>query len=294
MVQVVNTIADVRRLTAAARLAGQSIGLVPTMGFLHDGHAALVKAAAAECDLVVVSIFVNPTQFGPSEDFHTYPRDLQRDVRTCQAAGAHVIFAPAVGEMYPDGFRTHVEVKGLSDLLCGASRPGHFRGVATVVAKLVGILGPDRAYFGQKDYQQTLVIRRMVADLNLPVEVVVIPTVRHPDGLAMSSRNTYLSSAERAAATVLYRTLQAARQAIAAGERDVATLERELRGLIAAEPLASLDYLAIVAPDDLSLLDQVAPTTLVALAVRIGRTRLIDNILIAVPTPETAWEAGPY
>jgi pantoate--beta-alanine ligase len=293
-VQIVKDIAEVRRLTATARLAGQTIGLVPTMGFLHDGHAALVRAAAAECDLVVVSIFVNPTQFGPSEDFHTYPRDLQRDVRTCQAAGARVIFAPAVSEMYPDGFRTHVEVGGLSDVLCGASRPGHFRGVATVVAKLFGILGPDRAYFGQKDYQQTLVIRSMVADLNLPVEVIVIPTVRHPDGLAMSSRNTYLSAAERAAATVLYRTLQAAGQAIAAGQRDVATLERELRGLIAAEPLASLDYLAIVAPEDLAPLDRVAPTTLVAMAVRIGRTRLIDNILIAAPSPETALEAGPY
>ena len=292
--QVVNTIADVRRLTAAARLAGQTIGLVPTMGFLHDGHAALITAAAADCQLVVVSIFVNPTQFGPSEDFHAYPRDLQRDVRTCQAAGAHVIFAPAVGEMYPDGFGTHVEVGGLGDLLCGASRPGHFRGVATVVAKLFGIVQPDRAYFGQKDYQQTLVIRRMVADLNLPVEVVVRPTVRHPDGLAMSSRNTYLSSTERAAATVVYRGLQAARQAIAAGERDVATIKRELEGIIGAEPLARLDYLAIASPEDLSPLELVAPTTLVALAVWIGRTRLIDNILIAVPIPETASEAATY
>jgi pantoate--beta-alanine ligase len=282
-VQVVESVAGLRRLVAAARRDGKSVGLVPTMGFLHDGHATLIRRAAAECASVVVSIFVNPTQFGQGEDFHSYPRDLQRDLRVCAAAGAAVVFAPPAAEVYPSGFRTHVEVEGLGTVLCGASRPGHFRGVATVVAKLFGMVRPDRAYFGQKDYQQTLVIRRMTADLNLPVEVVVVPTVRHDDGLAMSSRNTYLGPAERAAAPALYRMLQLAEQEVAAGQRDAARLRQSLLDVLASEPLAELDYLAITHPLTLEPVDRIEGRVLVALAVRIGRTRLIDNLLIDNP-----------
>jgi pantoate--beta-alanine ligase len=286
-VQVVESVAGLRRLVAAARRDGKSLGLVPTMGFLHDGHAALIRRAAAECEFVIVSIFVNPTQFGPSEDFHSYPRDLQRDLQLCAAAGAAVVFAPPVAEVYPSGFRTHVEVEGLGAVLCGASRPGHFRGVATVVAKLFGMAQPDRAYFGQKDYQQTLVIRRMTADLDLPVEIVVVPTVRHEDGLAMSSRNTYLGPAERVAAPVLFRALRVAEREVAGGERDAAKLREKLLDVLAREPLAVFDYLTIAHPLTLEPVDRIEGQVLVALAVWIGRTRLIDNLLIPSITAET-------
>lgn len=283
--QLVRLVGEVRDAVAAARKEGCLVGLVPTMGFLHDGHAALIRQAAAECGYVVVSVFVNPTQFGPAEDFAAYPRDLERDLRICEEAGASVVFAPAAEEVYPAGFRTYVEVEGLSGVLCGASRPGHFRGVATVVAKLFNMVAPDRAYFGQKDYQQTLVLRCMVRDLNLPLEVVIVPTVRHADGLAMSSRNTYLNPAERAAATVLYRALETARRVIASGERDAAALRQQLLALIAAEPLAAVDYVAVSDPQTLAPLGgfRDGDTVLVALAVKVGRTRLIDNALIPVP-----------
>ncbi len=283
--QFAGSIDEVRAAVAEARRHGLAVGLVPTMGFLHEGHTALIQRAAAECGFVVVSVFVNPTQFGPSEDFAAYPRDLQRDLRTCEAAGASLVFAPAAEEVYPAGFCTHVEVEGLSDVLCGASRPGHFRGVATVVAKLFNIVGPDRAYFGQKDYQQALVLRRMAADLDMPVKLVVVPTVRHADGLAMSSRNTYLSPAERTAATVLFQAIEAARRELAAGGRDAAILESRLLAVVSAEPLARIDYLTVADPQTLAplaghLRDGVI---LIAMAVFIGRTRLIDNALLSVP-----------
>lgn len=292
--RVVTTVDELRQCVAAARQMGKAVGLVPTMGFLHAGHAALIRQAAVECGFVVVSIFVNPTQFGPREDFHSYPRDLPRDLQTCGGAGAHLVFAPTATDVYPAGFGTYVEVAGISDVMCGASRPGHFRGVATVVAKLFGMVQPDTAYFGQKDYQQTLVIRRMTADLNIPVDVVVMPTVRHPDGLAMSSRNTYLNTAERAAATVLFRALQAAQAAIDAGERDAAKLRDRLLAVLAGEPLAELDYLAIADPLTLEALRTIDGAALVALAVRIGRTRLIDNMLISHGDAETTSPHTPY
>jgi pantoate--beta-alanine ligase len=277
------TIRSARELVAQARSRGLSVGLVPTMGCLHEGHLALVRRARAECGFVVVSIFVNPLQFGPREDLAAYPRDLRRDLGLCEGAGADLVFSPEPAEMYSPGFRTHVEVEGLGRLLCGVTRPGHFRGVATVVAKLFNIVQPDRAYFGQKDYQQTLVLRRMAADLSFGLEIVVVPTVRHEDGLAMSSRNAYLGADERAAATVLFETLQLARELIASGERDGRRLRARLQENVEAQALARVDYVAVADPETLEPAAALSGTVLVALAVFIGRTRLIDNALISVP-----------
>jgi len=277
--EVIRTVAELRLRTQKCGSLGRRIGLVPTMGYLHEGHAQLIRRARQECGLVVASVFVNPTQFGPREDLDKYPRDLPRDLEVAGAAGADLVFAPGVAEVYPEGYCTYVEVRGLSEVLCGASRPGHFRGVTTVVTKLFNMVGPDRAYFGQKDYQQTVVIRRMVQDLNLPVEVVVVPTVREPDGLAMSSRNVYLSPAERQAAAILPRTLALAEAALQRGERDGLRLQGLLRESLRAEPLAQLDYIAVADPDTLTPLERIEGRVLVALAVTIGRTRLIDNAL---------------
>jgi pantoate--beta-alanine ligase len=252
------------------------------MGFLHDGHLSLVHAARRECDVVVLSIFVNPKQFGPSEDFENYPRNMAQDLRLARDGGVDVVFTPDVGEVYPAGFQSEVSVHGLTEPLCGVSRPGHFNGVTTVVTKLFNMVGPDRAYFGQKDYQQAAVIQRMVTDLNMPLTVVVCPTVREPDGLAMSSRNAYLSPVERLAAQVLSRALGVAKAHIAGGERRAEPLEAALREVIAAEPLARLDYVAVCDPQTLSPLETLSETVLVALAVYIGRTRLIDNALYTV------------
>ena len=263
-----------------ARRKVGTLGLVPTMGFLHEGHLALVQRARAENQAVAVSIFVNPTQFGPGEDLARYPRDLPRDLRLLQEAGVDLVFAPEASEMYPPGFSTAVEVEGVTLGLEGAVRPGHFRGVATVVGKLFNIVQADRAYFGQKDAQQVVVIQRMARDLNFATEVVVVPTVREPDGLALSSRNTYLGAEERAAAPVLFRALLSARSAWEHGERDAEALRRHVRATLAAEPLAQVDYVSVADPRTLVELDRVDEEALVSLAVRIGRTRLIDNLVL--------------
>lgn len=254
------------------------VGVVPTMGFLHQGHLSLVRASRARDATVAVTIFVNPTQFGPNEDFDRYPRDEERDLRLLEAEGADAVFAPPVEEMYPEGFSTFVEVRGLTEVLEGARRPGHFRGVTTVVAKLFDIIAPDRAYFGQKDAQQLAVIRRMVRDLDLAVEIVAGPTVREADGLALSSRNAYLTPEERQAATVLYRALQSARAAWEAGEREGDRLRDAMRDVLAGEPLADVDYVSVADPLTLEELARVNGEALASLAVRLGRTRLIDNV----------------
>lgn len=281
--QVIGSVAALRQRLGEPRMAGKRIGLVPTMGFLHDGHLSLVRAARQACDVVVMSIFVNPKQFGPNEDFESYPRDMERDLRLARDSGVDVVFTPAVSEVYPDGFQSEVSVRGLTAWLCGASRPGHFDGVTTVVAKLFNMVGPDCAYFGQKDYQQATVIRRMVTDLNMPLTIVMCPIVREPDGVAMSSRNAYLSSEERRAARVLSRALQVAESRIAEGVRQAQPIEAALREVIAAEPLARLDYAAVCDPQTLAPVEKLPETVLVALAVHIGRTRLIDNALYTVP-----------
>jgi pantoate--beta-alanine ligase len=273
-----HTIDETRRAVAAARAKGDTIGLVPTMGALHDGHASLIRMARQQCGFVAVSIFVNPTQFGPSEDFSRYPRPLSADLAVCEQVGAGLVFAPEPGEMYPPGFKTFVEVGDLGDRLCGASRPGHFRGVATVVLKLLNIFEPDRAYFGQKDAQQVRVIRQMVGDLNVPAEIVVGPTVREADGLARSSRNRYLSPAERQHATVLIETLRDARRRVEAGERDADSLRKLMAERVRVTPGAVLDYAEIVDADSLQPLDRLNGPALAALAVKFGATRLIDNI----------------
>ncbi len=275
--QVVSTIAEVR----TARPQWPTLGLVPTMGYLHAGHISLVERARAECGAVAVSIFVNPTQFGPNEDLASYPRDLERDLAMLRDAGCDLVWTPGVTEMYPPGFSTYVEVENVTAVLEGAKRPGHFRGVATVVTKLFNVVQPTRAYFGQKDAQQTVVIRRMVADLALPVDVVIAPTVREPDGLALSSRNTYLAPDERQAATVLSRALFAARERWRSGERSAAALRQLMQSILAAEPLAQVEYVSAAHPDTLAELETIdASGALLSMAVRIGRTRLIDNVVL--------------
>jgi len=280
MTSIITTIAEVRAAVAAAGRAGKTIGFVPTMGALHEGHAALVRAARAASGFVVVSIFVNPTQFGPNEDFARYPRTLDADRKLCSDAGADLIFAPSVEEMYPERSITFVEVKELDEVLCGASRPGHFRGVCTVVLKLFNIVRPDVAHFGAKDYQQGRIIRQMVRDLNVPVEVRIEPTVREADGLAFSSRNRYLSAAERAQAPRIQRALQSVRTRALAGEIDVARLESALRAELEAIPGARVDYARIVDADTLRPLGRLDRPAVAAVAVFLGTTRLIDNITI--------------
>lgn len=277
---VVHTVAEVRAAVDAARKAGKSVGFVPTMGALHEGHASLVRAAAASSGFVVVSVFVNPTQFGPKEDFAKYPRTLEADQKLCGEAGAHLVFAPSVEEMYPERSVTFVEVKELDAELDGPTRPGHFRGVCTVVLKLFNIVRPDVAHFGAKDFQQARIIRQMVRDLNVGVEVRVEPTVREPDGLAMSSRNRYLSPAERAIAPALYRSLQSVRSRALAGEIDVARLESALAAELAAIPGARVDYARILDADALRPMGRLDRPAVAAVAVFIGTTRLIDNVVI--------------
>jgi pantoate--beta-alanine ligase len=265
----------------AARLALPGVfGLVPTMGFLHEGHLSLVRRARQDCGHVGVSIFVNPTQFGPNEDLARYPRDMERDLRLLEDEGVDLVWSPSPEIVYPSGFQTWVTVEEVSKPLEGAQRPGHFRGVATVVAKLFNAFTPDRAYFGQKDAQQVAVIRQMARDLNFPLEVVVCPTVREPDGLALSSRNAYLGPDERRAAPVLYRALCAAQAAFERGERDAQALRRVMQDALAAEPLARPDYVSVADPDALEELEQVQEGALLSMAVRIGGTRLIDNLVL--------------
>jgi pantoate--beta-alanine ligase len=281
--QISTTIDAIRTATAAARTAQRRIGFVPTMGALHAGHARLIEAARNECDFVAVSIFVNPTQFGPNEDFAKYPRALEADRDVCARAGADVIFAPEAAEIYPPGFRSSVEVEGLQDQLCGASRPGHFRGVCTVVLKLLNIVQPDLAYFGQKDAQQLLIIRRMVRDLNVPVEIRAVPTVRDANGLALSSRNRYLSADELRHAPALFQSLQHARGLIEAGERDPARVEQAIREQLERAPNLRIDYVRAVDVETLQRPAALRGPTLIALAVFLGTTRLIDNIQIDIP-----------
>jgi pantoate--beta-alanine ligase len=273
-------IEQVRRAIREARGRGQKIGLVPTMGALHEGHASLIRAARGENGFVVVSIFVNPAQFGPGEDFMRYPRPLEKDMEVCRREGVDVVFTPSAAEMYPDGFATSVRVAGMSEKMCGAFRPGHFDGVSTVVAKLFAIVQPDAAYFGEKDAQQLAIVRRMAADLDLPVEIRGCPLVREADGLAMSSRNAYLSADERRRALALGAALAEARLAIAAGERGAAKVAGAVRRRLEAAPGVELQYVAVVDPDTLADLERIADKVLVAAAAKVGRTRLIDNVLL--------------
>ena len=287
--RIVRSIADLRVLLKTLREKGKRIGFVPTMGYLHEGHGALVKQSAARCDATVVSIFVNPTQFGPNEDLSKYPRDLESDQGLCLEWGATVLFLPEPSEIYPSGFQTFVEPGRLAEPLCGQFRPGHFRGVATVVAKLFNIVEPDLAFFGQKDFQQTLVIRRMVRDLNLPVDVVVVPTVREEDGLAMSSRNTYLNEDERAKALSISRGLLAAEAAFKAGEHHSAKLlELAHAPLKAKGGVDQLQYLELVDAQTLDAFEgDVDRTVAICVAAYVGTTRLIDNVILT-PTHDDA------
>jgi pantoate--beta-alanine ligase len=277
---VLKTIAETRSACARIRAENKTLGLVPTMGALHQGHLSLVQAAQAACDVVVVSIFVNPTQFGPREDFASYPRDFEQDCRTLEDAGVDLVFAPSVEEMYPAGASTFVEVAGLSDRLDGASRPGHFRGVATVVAKLLNIFAPEHAFFGQKDAAQVAVLRKMVRDLQFAVQLKVCPTVREPDGLALSSRNRNLSDEQRRQALVLSRALLAVQRQFQGGEHDAGKLLGEALQVIREEPAVEVDYCRIVDPETLEDVTDVAKGALVAVAARVGGTRLIDNLLL--------------
>jgi pantoate--beta-alanine ligase len=284
-VKTLHTIAELRPLLDGERAAGRSVGLVPTMGYLHDGHLALMRRARAETDVVVVSIFVNPLQFGAGEDLEAYPRDLDQDGRVAEATGVDVLFVPSADEMFPEPVLTTVSVAQVSAPLEGAARPHHFAGVATVVAKLFAIVGTCRAYFGEKDFQQLAVVRRMARDLSLPVEVISCPTVRERDGLAMSSRNSYLAAAEREAAPVVYRALRAGVAAVLAGERNPAAVRTLIRQIIEAEPLAQLDYAEVVDADSFRVPDPLAGNLRLLAAVRFGRARLIDNVGVTVPAP---------
>ncbi len=276
--KIAETIAEARRLRE--RFPG-SVGLVPTMGYLHDGHLALIRRARAENSLMVVSIFVNPAQFGPQEDFKTYPRDIESDLNILARENTDIVFLPSVEEMYPPGFDGWVDMGKIARRLEGASRPGHFRGVATVVAKLFNIVQPTRAYFGQKDAQQTIVIKKMVTDLNMNLKVITVPTVREADGLAISSRNAYLNTEERQAATVLYRSLCLSQRLWAEGEKEAGKIREQMTALIQNEPRATIDYVTIAEPETLEDMEVVKAPALVPLAVRIGKTRLIDNVVLA-------------
>lgn len=288
----VPTVAEVRRVCDDTRRAGRVVALVPTMGFFHDGHRSLMRAARTEADLVVVSLFVNPTQFGPDEDLDGYPRDLDGDAATAAAEGVDILFVPSVAEMYPEPPRTTVHVDGLTDRLCGASRPTHFDGVATVVTKLFSIVGPCRAYFGRKDAQQLAVIRRLADDLNLPVAVIGCPVVREPDGLARSSRNAYLTTEDRAAATVLWKALSAAADAIGAGERDAAAIQALAESTIRSEPRVRLDYAELVDAHTMDPATRLDGDLVLAVAAFVARARLIDNLTITAIGAEVDTDLG--
>ncbi len=278
--EIAETVKEVREQVKRWRKEGLSVGLVPTMGYLHEGHKSLIDKAVEENDRVVVSVFVNPIQFGPSEDLASYPRDLQRDAKICEEAGASLVFHPADEEMYFDDFCTYVDMDDLTKGLCGKTRPTHFRGVCTVVSKLFHIVAPDRAYFGQKDAQQLTVIRRMVRDLNFDLEIVGCPIVREADGLAKSSRNTYLSEAERKAAVILHKGLTRGEEMLRAGEKDAGKIVDTIKQIIESEPLARIDYVEMVDWNTLKPVGKVDGEVLTAVAVYIGKTRLIDNFIV--------------
>lgn len=280
--RIIEKIADMKELIISYKRMGKSTGFVPTMGYLHEGHLSLVNAAKTENDITIMSIFVNPTQFGPKEDFSKYPRDMDRDSMLAENAGVDVIFAPAAEEMYPRGYKTYVNVEEITDVLCGRSRPGHFRGVTTVVCKLFNIIEPDRAYFGQKDAQQAIVIKKMVKDMNMNTDIIVCPIVREADGLAMSSRNVYLNSEERKSALILSKALLEAERIIKSGEINKEKVLEFLKGKINTEKLADIDYVQILDASELKELDILDGSVLIALAVRFGSTRLIDNIIVEV------------
>lgn len=281
--KVVSTIAEVREFVKAARNEGKSVGLVPTMGFLHEGHESLIKRSVADNDVTVVSIFVNPMQFGPTEDLATYPRDLEADTRLVTNAGADLIFHPEPEEMYEDGFCSFVDMTGLTNALCGLSRPIHFRGVCTVVNKLFMIVMPDRAYFGEKDAQQLAVIRRMVKDLNIDIEIIGCPIIREEDGLAKSSRNTYLSPETRKQAVILSKSIFLAKKMVDDGERDAEVIKKAMRELINTMPLADIDYVEIVDVNTMKSVDKLEGQILIAIAVNMGKeARLIDNVHITL------------
>ncbi len=267
-------------LAESLRRQGSAIGFVPTMGFLHEGHLTLMRQARQQCDIVVASIFVNPTQFGPNEDFERYPRDEEGDRNKCEAAAVDILFLPKAAEMYPEKPVVFVTVEGISDILEGKVRPGHFRGVSTVVNKLFNIVKPHKAFFGQKDYQQCAVLKRMVKGLNLDVELVVLPTVRERDGLAMSSRNSYLNADERRAAPVIFRALASARDLFLAGTREPENIKNTMRAVIQSEPGVAIDYIELLDPESLAPLETPQNTAAILVAARLGHTRLIDNIVI--------------
>jgi len=278
--KIIRSIKEMVKFSQDNRRKAKSIGFVPTMGALHQGHLSLIRQARKENDIVVVSIFVNPAQFSPGEDFRQYPRDLKRDAGLCRQEGVDYIFYPDAGQMYPAGYRTYVTVDKLSDVLCGKSRPGHFKGVATVVTKLFNIVNPDAAYFGQKDAQQAIIIKRMASDLNMPLKIKVMPTVRAKDGLALSSRNVYLGKQERKDALVLCGALKAAAHLVKAGARDPAKVIKKIRQIIRAKKAVKIDYISIVDLDKLEPVKRISVSCLLVLAVRVGKTRLIDNVVI--------------
>ena len=278
--KVVKTIKEVREIVGGWRQEGLSVGLVPTMGYLHEGHQSLIKKSASQNDRTVVSVFVNPIQFGPNEDLEAYPRDLNRDIKAVEEAGGDLIFNPEPSEMYPGHFTSFIDTTETTELLCGAVRPVHFRGVCTVVGKLFYIVTPDRAYFGQKDAQQLATIRRFVRDLNFPLEIIACPIVREDDGLAKSSRNTYLNAEERQAALILSKSLKKGQEAIEGGEKDAKTIIGIIKESLQSEPLARIDYVEVVDFENIQRVDKIEGETLVAIAVYIGKTRLIDNFII--------------
>lgn len=278
--EIIENIASMHALSERKRMEGKLIGFVPTMGFLHEGHLSLIREARKQTDMVIVSIFVNPTQFRPNEDYDKYPRDLEGDTKKVNSAGGDIIFAPSARDMYPDGYLTYVNVEGITETLCGISRPGHFRGVTTVVTKLFNIVKPHKAFFGQKDYQQSVIIKKMVRDLNMDIDIILLPTVREHDGLAMSSRNSFLSTEERKVAPVLYRALIMASEMVKNGEKNTRKIYSEMKRMIENESLVVIDYISITDPETLTDISEIKGKTLIALAVKIGSTRLIDNILI--------------
>ncbi|NLP14321.1 MAG: pantoate--beta-alanine ligase [Clostridium sp.] len=280
--RLIEGISDIKAVIRSQKSMGKIIGLVPTMGYLHEGHMSLINMSVQHNDFTVVSIFVNPVQFGPNEDFERYPRDINRDIKMAEAAGVDVVFSPSVSEMYPDGYKTYVDVEGITNTLCGRARPGHFRGVTTVVNKLFNIVQPDRAYFGQKDAQQAVVIKKMVEDLNMNLEVITCPIVREEDGLAMSSRNVYLSEEERKSALILSKSLFEAQELIKKGETQKENLLRYIIDRIKSEKSAQIDYVEIVDADTLDDIEFLKGRVLIALAVKFGNTRLIDNVIVEV------------